>query len=125
MLSIGQKGEIVVAEWLSQNKYSIIQRNLRIRTGEIDIVAIDNEENCLVFIEVKTLLNTDSRDLDLIINKKKQTRIAKTAKYFLQTNRKYREMYMRFDVIVLKSNPFLSQPLDIMHLKDAFGDCYD
>ncbi len=125
MLSIGQKGELAVADWLTKNKYTVVAKNFRMRTGEIDIIAIDTEDDCLAFIEVKTLPNTQFEDLDLIINKKKQIRIAKTAKYFLETNRKYNKMCMRFDVIVLKSNPFLSQPLDIIHLKDAFGDWND
>ena len=79
----------------------------------------------MVFVEVKTLLKTELSDLDLIINKKKQERIIKTAKHFLVNNRKYNKMYIRFDVVVLRSNPFLEQPLEILHLKDAFGDCYD
>ncbi len=125
MESIGQKGESITANWLKNNEYDIIARNWRSKSGEIDIIAIDKREDFLVFIEVKTLVNTEIMDLDIIINKKKQIRISKTAKYFLKINRKYNEMCMRFDVIVLKSNPFLSQKPEIIHLKDAFGDCYD
>ncbi len=125
MESIGQKGESVSAEWLKKENYEIVCRNWRTKTGEIDIIAIDKKEDTLVFCEVKTLVNTEFTDLDIIVNRKKQTRICKTAKYFLQNNRKYNDMCMRFDVIVVKSNPFLSQALKIVHLKDAFGDCYD
>ncbi len=125
MESIGQKGESRSADFLKQKNYEIIARNWRNRGGEIDIIAIDKGENTLVFVEVKTLPNTEMDDLDIIINRKKQARISKTAKYFLKINRKYNEMCMRFDVIVVKSNPFLSEVLEIVHLKDAFGDCYD
>ncbi len=125
MESIGQKGEARSAEWLEKENYEIIARNWRTRGGEIDIIAIDKTENTLVFVEVKTLPNTNMMDLDIIISRKKQTRISKTAKYFLKINRKYNEMCMRFDVIIVKSNPFLSEILEIVHLKDAFGDCYE
>ena len=130
MDSLGSKGEQRIAEWLTNKDYLILERNWRTRTGEIDIIALDKSDQSpasgvLVFVEVKTLLKTELSDLDLIINKKKRDRIIKTDKHFLANNRKYNKMYIRFDVIVLRSNPFLEQPLEILHLKDAFGDCYD
>lgn len=121
METIGKKGEAIAAEWLEQNGYSILARNWRNRTGEIDIIA--QEDRCIVFVEVKTLPHTNIEDLDIIINKKKRTKICQTAKHFLVNNRKYNTMYIRFDVIILQSNPFLMQPPEIVHLKDAFGDC--
>lgn len=121
METIGKKGEAIAAEWLEQNGYSILARNWRNRTGEIDIIA--QEDGCIVFVEVKTLPHTNIEDLDIIINKKKRTKICQTAKHFLVNNRKYNTMYIRFDVIILQSNPFLTQPPEIVHLKDAFGDC--
>ena len=121
METIGKKGETIAAEWLEQNGYSILARNWRNRTGEIDIIA--QEDGCIVFVEVKTLPHTNIEDLDIIINKKKRTKICQTAKHFLVNNRKYNTMYIRFDVIILQSNPFLMQPPEIVHLKDAFGDC--
>lgn len=130
MVSLGQKGEIYAADWLKQQGYTILATNWRTQTGEIDIIALDKTRisACIVFVEVKTLPNTQIEDLDIIISKKKQIKICETAKYFIESNRKYSEMYMRFDVIVVKSNPFLVQPMQtqkILHLKDAFGDCYD
>lgn len=121
METIGKKGEAIAAEWLEQNGYSILARNWRNRIGEIDIIA--QEDGCIVFVEVKTLPHTNIEDLDIIINKKKRTKICQTAKHFLVNNRKYNTMYIRFDVIILQSNPFLTQPPEIVHLKDAFGDC--
>lgn len=130
METLGQKGENCAAEWLEKQGYEIIARNWRTKTGEIDIIALytqekNREENRIVFVEVKTLPNTQIADLDIIISKKKQMKICKTAKHFLSTNRKYNELYMRFDVIVLTSNPFLSQMPNVLHLQDAFGDCYE
>lgn len=45
-------GEELAVGFLQKNGYKIIDRNFRIRGGEIDIIAIDN--NTLVYIEVKT-----------------------------------------------------------------------
>jgi len=52
----GQKGEDLASKFLQKQGYQIIDKNFRIRNGEIDIIAIDNSEAMptLVFIEVKT-----------------------------------------------------------------------
>lgn len=58
----GKRGEQFAVEFLTSNGYHIIERNFRIRGGEIDIIAIDSStssgvndsEKTLVFIEVKT-----------------------------------------------------------------------
>lgn len=49
---VGKHGEDLAAEYLTKHGYKIIDRNFRIRGGEIDIVAI--EKNTLVIVEVKT-----------------------------------------------------------------------
>ena len=66
-LEQGKRGEQFAVEFLTSNGFQIIDRNFRIRGGEIDIIAIDptndsglnNEEKTLVFIEVKTRSSSD------------------------------------------------------------------
>lgn len=48
----GKYGEDLACEFLRKQGYKIIERNFRIRGGEIDIIALDG--NSLVYIEVKT-----------------------------------------------------------------------
>lgn len=48
----GNYGEDLACKYLKKLGYKIIERNFRIRGGEIDIVARD--KNILVFVEVKT-----------------------------------------------------------------------
>lgn len=48
----GLKGEDLACDYLKNLGYKIIERNYRIRGGEIDIVC--REGNILVFVEVKT-----------------------------------------------------------------------
>ena len=123
MNAIGKKGEEIVAQYLKKEGYVILERNWRLPIGEIDIIAISEE--CLVFVEVKTLVNTTLESLDLLIGKHKQLKIAKVAKHFLKNNRQYHMLMMRFDVIVLKSDPFMVLKPNILHIKNAFGDCND
>lgn len=49
---IGKTGEDLAEIYLKSHGYKIIERNYRIRGGEIDIIAIDGKT--LVYVEVKT-----------------------------------------------------------------------
>lgn len=62
----GKQGEQFAVEFLVSQGFQIIERNFRIRGGEIDIIAIDpstdsefDGEKTLVFIEVKTRSSAD------------------------------------------------------------------
>ena len=117
---LGAAGEDFVQSWLERQEYMVIERNWRTRTGEIDIIA--QKDDTLIFVEVKTLPHTPLEDLDIIVGKRKQERICKTAKYFLLTHRKYNKMHIRFDVIVLPFDPRKAEHTEPVHLKNAFED---
>ena len=50
--NVGNQGEDIACWYLKKQGYKILERNFRIRGGEIDIVAQDKDY--LVFVEVKT-----------------------------------------------------------------------
>lgn len=52
----GDFGENLAAKYLSGLGFKILERNFRIRGGEIDIIAVDQRTSppTLVFVEVKT-----------------------------------------------------------------------
>lgn len=50
--TIGKKGEDAVTQWLQQNGFRIVARNVHTRYGEIDIIA--SRKNVIHMIEVKT-----------------------------------------------------------------------
>ena len=91
---IGRQGELRAAEFLKINGYQILAQNFRWARGEIDIIA--REQNCLVFVEVKTC-NFDSSlgDPETWVTPHKQRQIGKTALRFLQ------EMIMKIWIIGL------------------------
>ena len=49
---LGRVGEDLAAEHLTATGWQVVERNLRIGRGELDIVALDHRT--LVFVEVKT-----------------------------------------------------------------------
>lgn len=51
-LTVGKYGEDLACEFLKRQGYKIIERNFRIRGGEIDIIALEGKT--LVYVEVKT-----------------------------------------------------------------------
>jgi len=91
---IGDMGEGAVCDYIKKMGFVILERNFRIRGGEVDIIAKDGDT--LVFIEVKTRKNSKyapSEAVDL----KKQRFIIKTAEAYLYTKDLY-EVDVRFDV---------------------------
>lgn len=114
---IGDYGENVAAAYLEYKNYEILNRNYRIRGGEIDIIARDKNE-CVVFVEVKTRTRTDYGLAMEYVNTKKQERIKSTAiKY---TGRS--DISMRFDIIEVYYE-IISNKINVTkinHIKNAF-----
>ena len=71
--SIGRRGERIAARHLRRCGLRILARNLRIRSIEIDIVALDPVRDELVVIEVKTSLGT--KDATQRIDRRKRRRL--------------------------------------------------
>ena len=112
--TIGNNGENKAADYLETQGYSIIERNWRTKTGEIDIIA--EKAETLVFVEVKTLPQATSDMLSSVLNRQKLQRIVKTSKRFLLNHRQYSNSYVRYDVIVIDM-PGYPQ---VYHIENAF-----
>ena len=70
----GVFGEDKACSFLLSKGYEIIERNFRVRNGEIDIIALKGEY--LVFVEVKSFLDGDIDTLAQELNEKKQKKIS-------------------------------------------------
>lgn len=108
--TFGAFAEDVAARFLQHKGYTIIDKNYRVRLGEIDIVARLN--NCIVFVEVKarsTIRHGMPREY---VTPAKQRRIIATAQQYLVEHDAL-ESDTRFDVIELFGK-------NIVHIKGAF-----
>lgn len=92
----GEVGENIASKYLLSKGAQILERNYRIKSGEIDIIAkLDNE---LVFIEVKSRTNKKYGYPCESVNYKKINKITNTAKYYILKNNLY-DIPIRFDVV--------------------------
>lgn len=95
---IGNNGEKIAREYLEKSNYKIIDTNFYSKSGEIDIIANDIQNDEIVFIEVKTRTNTTYGNPIDAINKQKMNHMYQTAKYYIKIN-KLEQRYIRFDAI--------------------------
>ena len=78
----GAKGEDIAEKHLRRLGYSIVERNYRCREGEIDIIAW--QDDCLVFVEVKTRTGGGFGTPEESVTPLKQERLALLADAYIQ-----------------------------------------
>ena len=125
---IGNKAELQAYKFLISQNVKIIAQNFKaLPYGEIDIIAIDtssqdsgsvsgmtvDDENTLVFVEVKYRKSTSFGTAQEMVSHSKQQKIINTANIFLEKNLQYQNYECRFDVIAMNNS-------DIEWIKDAF-----
>jgi len=104
-------------KFLTEKGFEILHQNYRYGKGEIDIIAIDPEDDYTVFVEVKTRKNLDFGEPEYAITKNKQQQVRRIAQLYLYEN-EIEELECRFDVIaILLEN--INSP-EINHYVNAF-----
>ena len=94
--AIGSFGEKIAADYLQSRGYKILEFNFSSKFGEIDLIA--EEDNSLVFIEVKTRQNLNYGLPETAVNEKKLNNIKMAAMIYKETHPKLSESY-RIDVV--------------------------
>lgn len=95
-LKTGNLGENLACQYLKNLGYKILDRNFRIRGGEIDIVCKDKDY--LVFVEVKTRYSHEFGLPSESITPYKIKALLKTALFYIQKI-KWEDRGYRFDFI--------------------------
>jgi putative endonuclease len=113
-ISLGKKGEEIALSYLKSKKYKIVEKNLRNRFGEIDIIAKD--KGTLVFIEVKTRTSEAFGTPIQGINEKKQERLKQLAMRYL-AEKGLIDQEVRFDVLGILQ---IGKDTKIEHIPNAF-----
>jgi putative endonuclease len=116
---LGALGEQLASDHLSRLGFQILERNARMRTGELDIVAAD--DRTIVFCEVKTrVAGAAQRDPFESIHPRKQLQVRRLATRWLSEHTdRPRLADVRFDAIGITLDA-RGGLLRLEHLEGAF-----
>ena len=103
---IGRWGEDAAARFLQARGYLILGRNLRTRSGEIDLLARQGEGGELVFVEVKTRTNLNMGLPEEAVDARKLKHMSLAAEIYLEQHPELAgAAAYRFDVIAIQGHP--------------------
>ena len=124
--ALGRLGEDIAADYLEKNGYRIVRRNQRLGKNELDIVCED--DNFIVFVEVKTrsCLYPESGDFGIparAVDEGKRKNTVKASRDYLAAN--YINKQPRIDVVevyMLEQKSEFKTPtvLKVNHIRNAF-----
>jgi len=97
---VARRGEDAAAAFLERIGMTVLDRNWRCQTGEVDIVARDG--SALVFVEVKTRRSERAGTAEEAVSPTKQRRIAKLANVYLKSCPDAAGDEVRFDVVAIR-----------------------
>ena len=108
----GAAGEQLAADYLVRQGLSVIERNFRVKGGEIDLVCRDGKTT--VFVEVRLRSRSDFGGAAASITATKQARLILAARHWLL---RHGETPCRFDCVLLDG----LESKNIEWLRDAFS----
>ena len=113
---IGAYGEDISESYLRNLGYSILHKNFRCKSGEIDLIA--SNKNYICFIEVKTRYGKNFGIPAESVFYSKQHKIFKTAQMYIYM-KNIMNTNFRFDVIEVILNAENNNYI-VNHIEDAF-----
>jgi putative endonuclease len=93
--------EALVASTMSVSGWTVLERDWRRGSGEIDIIAF--KDGILAFVEVKTIDAFGTESLAASVGPGKRGRIIETSKLFLSMHREFSSATVRYDVASVRS----------------------
>jgi len=115
-LQRGQASEQLAGAYLQAQGLVVLERNLRCKVGELDLVCLDG--GVLAVIEVRQRGKIDFGGALASVTWRKQRKIIRAAQFFLQRKAAWRGHAMRFDVLAVEGMPDGAHR--IVWVKDAF-----
>jgi putative endonuclease len=112
----GAAAEELAAQYLQARALKILARNLRCRAGELDLVCLDGE--VLAIVEVRQRGSAEFGGALSSVTWTKQRKIMRAAQFFLQREKQWKNLALRFDVLAIEGLPDGAHRID--WVKDAF-----
>jgi len=98
-MDLGREAEVTAKKYLLGQGLNVVLENFRCRTGELDLIAL--QENVLVVVEVRMRTQMNYANAAASVGPRKQARIISATKYLLLTRPQLRRYPVRFDVVAL------------------------
>ena len=115
--NLGARGEALAAEHLRRELgMKILVRNVRCPGGELDIIALDDDD--MVFVEVRTRSTEEFTTPEATVTRRKQQFLVRSAHWFMR-RKKLNRWNPRFDVVAVVW-PSNGKPI-IRHHRNAFS----
>lgn len=96
----GKEAERWACEFLQRQGLKLVTQNFRSRLGEIDLIMQD--EDALVFVEVRQRSRSDFGGAAASVDSHKQKRLIRAAKYYLA--KLHNMPTCRFDVVLMEDD---------------------
>ncbi|OPL15916.1 MAG: hypothetical protein AVO38_09515 [delta proteobacterium ML8_D] len=96
---LGEKAEGFAEAFFKEKGYNVLERNYRLRWGEIDLILEDRSR--IIFVEVKARLSSKYGQPQEAITYHKRRQIIRVAKWYLQ-KKGYLDREIRFDVLAIR-----------------------
>ena len=112
---LGAAAEARAAELLVAHGLRVIERNFRVRGGELDLICLEGD--AVVFVEVRWRRNLNFGGAAASITPRKMSRLALAAQYWLARHPQFRHAPCRFDCVLSNGT---GEELTVEWLRDAF-----
>ena len=94
---LGKWGEDEAALYYEDRGYEILERDWKVGKRDIDLIALTEDKDTLVFVEVKTRQNNDLQEPEEAVDVKKMRNLAIAANAYVKLHGL--DMDVRFDII--------------------------
>jgi putative endonuclease len=112
----GAASEQLAAAYLQTQGLVVVAQNLRCRAGELDLVCLDRD--VLAIVEVRQRGRLDFGGPLGSVDRRKQHKIIRAARFLIRGQPQWRSHAMRFDVVGIEGLP--DGTYSIAWIKDAF-----
>lgn len=114
---IGRRFEAVAAAWLEASGWTVIDRNVRHRRREVDLVV--RRGVVVAFVEVKGRRGTGRGDPLEAITRLKRRDIESVARWWVALHGRADDVY-RFDAVAIRPGRGEGSPMEVQHLEGAW-----
>jgi putative endonuclease len=113
--AVGREAETAAADYLTRTGFTVLERNVRLGHGELDLVCRDGD--VVVFVEVKCRRATWGDPPAAAVSWHKQRRLTRLAQHYLKW-RRLDDARCRFDVVSVTIDA--AGRTGITHVRGAF-----